>query len=192
MYPKWPEVLYGKAKALDRLSELKQSNLLLTEAIENYLKVLTFGKNLNNTFIKTVGERCIFRMRFKGLHAKAVTVHKLLINRFKDDPHYRNELAITYMLNNKYAEAKFVLHETLLTWRYNGLALVHYGFVLKNLDNNLKEAVAFLQEGIDSDADGTQDGRFYLALGDSLMRLGRNKEATAVSFFFFFLMETKT
>lgn len=73
------------------------------------------------------------------------------------------------------------MHETLLSWRYDGLALVHYGFVLKNLDNNLKEAVNFLQEGIDSNEDGTQDGRFYLALGDSLMRLKRNKEAIAVS-----------
>lgn len=130
-----------------------------------------------------MGERCIFRMRFKGLNEKAVTVHKMLINRFKDNPHYRNQLAITYLLNNDYAKAKFVLHETLLTWRYDGVALVHYGFVLKNLDNNLQEAVTFLQEGIDSDADGTQDGRFYLALGDSLMRLGRNKEAIAVRFF---------
>lgn len=35
----------------------------------------------------------------------------------------------------------------------------------------------FLQEGIDSEEPGTQDGRFFYALGDALYRLGRNEDA---------------
>jgi len=68
----------------------------------------------------------------------------------------------------------------LLKWRYDGLALVHYGFVLKNLDQDFENAVIYLREGIDSDEPGTQDGRFYLTLGDSLQRLGRREEAQEV------------
>lgn len=76
--------------------------------------------------------------------------------------------------------AKLVLHETLIRWRYNGFALVHYGFVLKNLDQDYENAVLYLQEGIDTDEPGTQDGRFYFNLGDALQRLGRNEEAFKV------------
>lgn len=72
------------------------------------------------------------------------------------------------------------MHEILLRWRYNGLALVHYGFVLKNLDLNYEDAAIYLQEGIDSNDEDTQDGRFYFALGDSLQRLGKNEEAMEV------------
>lgn len=78
------------------------------------------------------------------------------------------------------ADAKLVLHETLHRWRSDGFAAVHYGFVLKNLDNQLESAVLFLREGIDSGATGTQDGRFFFALGDALARLGRRDEAFAV------------
>lgn len=48
------------------------------------------------------------------------------------------------------------------------------------MDKNYEAAVSFLQEGIDTDADGTADGRFYFNLGEALTRLGRNKEAMAV------------
>lgn len=78
------------------------------------------------------------------------------------------------------AEAKAVLHETLLRWIDNGFALVHYGFVLKTLDQNMELAAQYLQEGIDTGHPGTQDGRFYFQLGDALQRLGRNSEALAV------------
>lgn len=65
-------------------------------------------------------------------------------------------------------------------WRYNGFALVHYGFILKNLDQDYEQAVIYLREGIDTNEEGTQDGRFYFNLGDALQRLGRNEEAKDV------------
>lgn len=73
-----------------------------------------------------------------------------------------------------------MLHNTLLRWRNDGFALAHYGFVLKTLDNDLNGAVQFLSEGIESQDIGTQDGRFFFALGDSLQRLGRVSEARQV------------
>lgn len=77
-------------------------------------------------------------------------------------------------------DAKYVLHATLLRWRDNGLAAAHYGFVLKNHDQDLEGAALFLRQGIESGADGTSDGRFYFNLGDALIRLGRQAEAKAV------------
>lgn len=38
----------------------------------------------------------------------------------------------------------------------------------------------FLQEGINTEAEGTNDGRFYFNLGEALTRLGRNDEAMEV------------
>lgn len=111
---------------------------------------------------------------------QAIDVHRVLIERFDAEPSYRNQLAVTHLLANQLADAKFVLHETLHRWRSDGFAAVHYGFVLKNLDNQLEQAVLFLREGIESNATGTQDGRFYFTLGDALARLGRHDEAFAV------------
>lgn len=81
---------------------------------------------------------------------------------------------------HRLADAKYVLHNTLLRWRANGFAAVHYGFVLKILDKDLEKAVIFLREGIESGETGTSDGRFYFNLGDALNRLGRSTEAAAV------------
>lgn len=72
------------------------------------------------------------------------------------------------------------MQEILARWPDDGFALVHYGFVLKNLDQNLKLAVEYLRRGIDSQAPGTQDGRFYFNLGEGLQRLGRTKEAREI------------
>jgi aspartate beta-hydroxylase len=58
--------------------------------------------------------------------------------------------------------------------------LVHYGFVLKNLDQNYEKSVDFFREGIASQEPGTQDGRFYFHWGDALVRLGRKAEAMEV------------
>lgn len=162
------------------MSEEQKSNEILKEAIAAYVKAVEFGSSVDDETYKIMAERCIERMRFIGQHLKAVPLHEALIERFNDDPYYRNQLAVTYLLINRLADAKLVLHETLLRWRHDGFALVHYGFVLKNFDKNNEAAVSFLQEGIDTEAEGTNDGRFYFNLGEALTRLGRNQEAMAV------------
>lgn len=85
-----------------------------------------------------------------------------------------------YPKKSSLSASKRVLHEVLLRWRYDGFALVHYGFILKNLDLEYEEAILYLQEGIDSNEPGTQDSRFYFHLGDALQRLGRDGEARKV------------
>lgn len=168
------------------------------EALSLYKDLITIhGDKLNDTIFKEVADRCVERMRFVGKLKAAVDIHKKLIERFDDEPDYRNQLAVTYLLGNQWVQllnsqhdddkspkslsvAKLVLHDVLLRWRYNGFALVHYGFVLKNLDQDFENAVLYIQEGIDTNETGTQDGRFYFNLGDALQRLGRNDEAQKV------------
>lgn len=178
--PLLPGALYGKAKVLDRLAEEYMSNHMLTKAIESYEEFLNLGDVIDSKIFIEATERCIDRMRFQGLHMRAIKIHQMLIKRFDNDPHYRNQLAVTYLLLNRLADAKRVLHNVLLRWRDDGFAQVHYGFVLKNLDNNLEEAIVFLKEGIESGVNGTQDGRFYFNLGDALQRLGRREEAMEI------------
>lgn len=86
------------------------------------------------------------------------------------------KLAFTCSLS----DAKLVLQEVLRRWPKDGFAQVHYGFVLRQLDKDYENAVIYLREGIKSKAPGTQDGRFYFNLGDSLQRLGRQAEAVEV------------
>lgn len=169
--------LVGRARALDALAEQRRSNNILTDAIAAYRKVIVQDLAVDDGTLKAVAERCIDRLRFQGQHAKAIEIHEILIRRFDDEPHYRNQLAVTYLYMNRLPEAKAVLHETLLRWIDDGFALVHYGFVLKTFDNNMELGAQYLQEGIDTGHEGTQDGRFYFQLGDALQRLGRNAEA---------------
>lgn len=69
------------------------------------------------------------------------------------------------------------MEQLLQKWPDDGFALVHYGFVLKQYYLKYEKAVDYLQRGIASKAEGTQDGRFYFQLGDALQRLGREEEA---------------
>ncbi|XP_055625163.1 aspartyl/asparaginyl beta-hydroxylase isoform X2 [Toxorhynchites rutilus septentrionalis] len=179
-HPRLVPAMVGKARALDLLAEQRQSNAILEDAIESYLAVVSLGDDVDDETLVSVAERCIERVRFRGQHMKAVEVHQALIHRFEAEPRYRNQLAVTYLLSNRLAEAKAVLHETLMRWIEDGFALVHYGFVLKNLDKDMEQAAQYLQEGIDTGHPGTQDGRFYFHLGDALQRLGRQQEALDV------------
>uniref|UniRef100_A0A182R0Y8 Aspartyl/asparaginy/proline hydroxylase domain-containing protein n=1 Tax=Anopheles farauti TaxID=69004 RepID=A0A182R0Y8_9DIPT len=172
--------LVGRARSLDALAEQRRSNAILTEAIQAYRSVIEQELAVDDATLRTIAERCIDRMRFQGQHAKAVEVHKVLIRRFDNEPAYRNQLAVTYLYMNRLAEAKAVLHETLHRWIDDGFALVHYGFIIKTLDQNMELAAQYLQEGIETGHPGTQDGRFYFQLGDALQRLGRNDEALSV------------
>jgi aspartate beta-hydroxylase len=95
--------LYQRAKSLDVLAEEERSNKRLLEAIEGYKELITtHGDLLNDTIFIEIAERCIERMRFIGKMKQAVDIHFKLIHRFMDEPSYRNQLAVTYLLANRY------------------------------------------------------------------------------------------
>lgn len=60
------------------------------------------------------------------------------------------------------------------------MALVNYGFILKQLDQDYHNASIYLRQGIATKEPGTQDGRYYFQLGDSLQRLGKQTQAVEV------------
>ncbi len=55
----------------------------------------------------------------------------------------------------------------------DGMAKAHLGFIIKAIDGKDEEAIPYLQDGIDSEEPGTQDGRFYMHLGDAYHRVGK-------------------
>lgn len=103
-YAQYPEIkeLYDKAKSLDTQAEKEKSNSRLIEALVAYKYLITnHSKKLNDTLFIEIAERCIERMRFIGKLKAAVEIHKKLIERFDDEPSYRNQLAVTYLLGNQ-------------------------------------------------------------------------------------------
>lgn len=178
-FPDNLRIRYGYAKALDRRADDQRSNELLQESIDAYY-ILLQRPDIKNEMFLIVGERCINRMRFRGQFAKAIAIHKQIIDRFPHEPKYRNQLAVTLLTVNRLSAAKIVLQDTLHLWPNDGFAQVHYGFVLKTKDNELNTAVKYLKSGIDSKAPGVIDGRFYFHLGDALIRLGKFEEASKV------------
>lgn len=94
--------LYDKAKEMDISSENEKSNKMLNEAIGMYKTLIEqYGDKLNDTIFKQVAERCINRMRFLGKLKSAVDIHYKLIRRFVDEPSFRNQLAVTFLLGNR-------------------------------------------------------------------------------------------
>lgn len=121
LYPHSPRALYGKAKCLDLLADIKQSNKILQESIDYYLKVVTSPTSPEELF-RIAAEKCIERMRFIGLviaifffiyhnyymisiiigqYGRAIFVHKLLLQKYPDVSEYPNQLAVTYLTVNK-------------------------------------------------------------------------------------------
>lgn len=93
---------YERAKELDQLADKYQSNQRLIEAIDMYKDlILSHDKELNDTMLKKIAERCIERMRFVGKLKAAIEIHKKLIERFPDEPSFQNDLAVTYLLGNR-------------------------------------------------------------------------------------------
>lgn len=70
--PTSPRARYGKAQALDRVAEKKQSNSLLQEAVDAYEHVLALGTSVPDKLFVQAAERCINRMRFKGENDKTL------------------------------------------------------------------------------------------------------------------------
>lgn len=116
--------IYQRAKSLDALAEKEKSNKKLLDAIESYKQlIMSYGNHLNDTIFIEIAKKCIERMRFIGKMKQAVDIHFELIHRFREEPSYKNQLAVTYLLANRLSAAKLVLHEILSRWRYNGFAL---------------------------------------------------------------------
>uniref|UniRef100_A0A1B0G2X2 Aspartyl/asparaginy/proline hydroxylase domain-containing protein n=1 Tax=Glossina morsitans morsitans TaxID=37546 RepID=A0A1B0G2X2_GLOMM len=177
-YPQRIQLQLAKARALDAYAEQQKSNQLLRAAIDVYKYYLQIDKKIANVKeYKAAAKRCLERMKFLGQHQDALPLHQELIKRFPQDLELRQQLAVTYLLINRFSEAKKVLEQLLQKWPDDGFALVHYGFVLKQYYLKYEKAVDYLQRGIASKAEGTQDGRFYFQLGDALQRLGREEEA---------------
>uniref|UniRef100_A0A1B0BFL0 Aspartyl/asparaginy/proline hydroxylase domain-containing protein n=1 Tax=Glossina palpalis gambiensis TaxID=67801 RepID=A0A1B0BFL0_9MUSC len=180
-YPQRIQLHLAKARALDAYAEQQKSNQLLRAAIEVYKYYLQIDKKIANVKeYKAAAKRCLERMKFLGQHQDALPLHHELIKRFPQDLELRQQLTVTYLLINRFSEAKKVLEQLLQKWPDDGFALVHYGFVLKQYYLKYDKAVDYLQRGIASKAEGTQDGRFYFQLGDALQRLGREEEAFKV------------
>ncbi|KAG0718826.1 Aspartyl/asparaginyl beta-hydroxylase [Chionoecetes opilio] len=179
--PKSARAIYGRARSLDKLAETEKSNSKLEQAILTYRSVLDLADEEPSLvplhLLRSAAERCIERMKFRGFFGKALRVQQRLFQRFPEDVSLRNSMGVTYLLMNQGSAAKEVFEAVLQQWPDDGFAQVHFGFVLKTTDNNVTGGAYYMQKGIASKAEGTQDERFFFHLGDALQRQGKLEEA---------------
>lgn len=175
-YPKSPRAIYGKAETLDKMAENQRSNSLLEEAIATFQKVLDIEDVPQDLVIKA-GTRLAERQQFRGWGGKAVRTLNDLCTRFPDNVDLKRKLGVGNLIIGQIEKSKQVFREILTLNPDDGFAKVHLGFIIKTSDNDPKSAIPFLKEGIDSNEEGTQDGRFYFHLGDAYQRLQQSDEA---------------
>ena len=177
-----PRALYGKARALDQLSEKERSNQHLEQSIQTFLSVLDLGRATPDDLYRMAGIRVVQRMQFRGWSKKAIHVLGEMLKRFPGDSQIQNELGVQYLMTGKNINAREVFQSVLKSSPNNGFASVHLGFILKTggFEHDRENAVALLKHGIMSREEGTQEGKFYYHLGEGLQRLGRNDEADQI------------
>ncbi|CAG4965339.1 unnamed protein product [Colias eurytheme] len=168
------------ARALDMMAEAKRDNKLLSRAIAAYLQLLKMNERLSDKRLLEIAQRAIDRIQFRGTYLNAEPVYRLLIRRFPDDVHYRNNLTICFLMANRADLADEVLKETIRIWPNDRVALAHYGFVLKTQYNKLEEAIVYLRKALEGDTGPACEPRFYYHLGDALLLLQRFDEAHEV------------
>ncbi|KAK8747948.1 hypothetical protein OTU49_016238, partial [Cherax quadricarinatus] len=179
--PKSARAIYGRARSLDRLAEMERSNSRLEQAIVTYRGVLDLADEdptlVPLPLLRMAAETCVDRLIFRGFFGKAVRIQQRLLQRFPDDLKLRNKMGVTFLLMNQGSAAKEIFEAVLQKWPDDGFAQVHYGFILKTTYNNNTGGAFYMQKGIESEAEGTSDGRFYFHLGDALQREGKTIEA---------------
>ncbi|KAJ0182632.1 hypothetical protein K1T71_002001 [Dendrolimus kikuchii] len=138
------------------------------------------NERLSDKKLLEITARTINRIQFRGNYLSAEPVYRLLIRRFPNDVSYRNNLTVSFLMANRVDLAEEALKETLKLWPNDRVALAHLGFVLKTQHNRLEEAVEAFQKALDGDTGPATEPRFYYHLGDSLLLLGRFKDAHEV------------
>lgn len=177
-----PRALYGLARVLDLLAHELKSNELLEKSIQSFVDLLSLGPSVPAELFKKAGRKCLQLMEFRGWTAKAITVQKVLADKFPESPEFLNKLGKMYLLqgNNKAAEETF--RSVLLRFPGNSFSSAHLGLILTSSgdEKNLGEGVEHLRTGLAAKEQDLLDGRFYLRLGDGLRRLHRPQEADQV------------
>ncbi|KAM3967531.1 LOW QUALITY PROTEIN: aspartyl beta-hydroxylase [Aphomia sociella] len=168
------------ARAMDSQAEARRDNGLLSRAITAYIDLLKMNERLSDSKLLEVTTRVLDRIKFRGTYLRAEPVYRLLIRRFPEEPAYRNNLTISFLMANSVDLAEEELKETLKRWPEDKVALAHYGFILKTKHNRLEEALNAFQKALEGDAGLANEPRFYYHYGDTLLLLGRHAEAYEV------------
>jgi aspartate beta-hydroxylase len=152
---------------------------MLEQAIQEYKKVIDLP-DLPKELALKVGKRATDRMQFRGWTAQGVRTMQKLLDMYPEEYKLNNDLGVQYLILNKMTEAKQAFHQVLDKDPTNGIALVHYGFILKTHGNDMDSSIPYLQRGIDTGDEGTVDGRFFFHLGDAYFRKGEHNKSLEV------------
>ncbi|CAG0883536.1 unnamed protein product [Darwinula stevensoni] len=179
--PKSHGALYGYAHALDRLAQLLSSNDVLDDALDAFRKLLSLPhRQVPAKLYKKALRRFVERLQFRGHLQGAVEVLEAAVRDFPDEKEWRNSLAVGYLLLGENDLAKEALEDTLELWPEDGFAKVHLGFIYKVIIHNYAKGAELMEEGINTNEEGTHDGRFYYHLGDAYIRLKKQAQADAI------------
>ncbi|KAL4716057.1 hypothetical protein ACJJTC_002822 [Scirpophaga incertulas] len=171
---------YVIARALDQGAEVKRDNSLLSRAITAYLSLLKMNQHLTDKQLLEITRRTLDRIQFRGNYLNAEPVYRLLIRRFPQEPAYRNNLTISFLMANRPDLAESTIKDTLKLWPDDRVALAHHGFVLKTRHNLYEEAAKAFKKALEGDIGLANEARFYYHYGDTLLLLGRPAEAHEV------------
>jgi len=179
MYPTSPRAIWGKARCLDELADRNRNNGLLDEGIEAYQEVVDSEETPKALFI-LAAKRLVNRLQFRGKMGSAIKVQKKLLESEPDDLSVLTDLGILYELADHSELARPIFEKVLESDPSNSLASVYLGYQMKRYEGKNRKAIELLDRGIKSNAPGTQAERFYSALGDALVRVGRRKDADSI------------
>lgn len=174
-HPNSPRLRYGLANALLAKAEKERSNEILLEGI-NQLKKAATMPNTPIALKKEIRLLSLNKYTFLGKYREALQLMKEVIREFPNDVDVLNQYGVLFLTINQNDRAKSIYERVLKIDPNNGFAKVHLGFIVK-VSGGWEESIKYLREGLQSDAPGVHDGKFYFHLGDALFRTGHKEEA---------------
>lgn len=174
-YPRSPRAMFGQAKCLDKLSETMRSNELLSKAIDAYGYVAN-QPHITNELLKQAMMRQAERMVFFGKTRDAIATLAKLTEKLPNDIEVLNKLGTSYLIMGSNRKA-FDIHMKVIEMDSgNGIANANIGYVLKT-SHKFDQAIPYLERGLESGDEETNDAKFYVFLGEAYTRAGRIDDA---------------
>lgn len=173
--PDSPRARYGLAKAMIKKAEKERSNAILKASIE-HLSETTLMPYITRALKKEVYLLATSKYSFLGQYRECLRMFGRMIREFPDDVDALNEYGVILLTIGKNDRAKPVYERVLQMDPENSFAKVHLGFIVK-AEGDWHRATELLRSGLEANAPGTRDGKFYFHLGDALYRIGEREEA---------------
>jgi tetratricopeptide (TPR) repeat protein len=174
-FPQSPRALLGKGLTLARMAKEKKSNKLMDTAIDFFRKAGVESFLATETVKLSALLAMVDHARDRGNLKLAIEGTEKLVELYKDNALYANQLGMLYLTQGSRKQARTQFRKNVERFEENAFAKAQLGYFLYS-EKQYEQALPLLLEGIRQDKEVRVNANFYNYAGDVLVRLNRSEE----------------